>query len=161
MKTGLNLLVWRILTSLPAHAEITRGCAAYWQVSHTPSGTTQKFGHFEARAACKNRINADKCRSAAHATLKDCFRNAWNHRWNEDIRAGRFYAKNCNGDGRIGSKGYTTWDIKQYIENAACSWTSLARPFRVQVAGVITGDKKCGGHVILTEYYEIKPEMCG
>ncbi len=139
-------------------ADITRGCAAIWKIK---VGSTQKeFGRFEARGRCRGKAWANDCRRAARGYAQECFREAWDRRWEEDIRSGAKKPGTCLARGDIRVKNYPVRDLKRDIEWHACAM-NIARPFRVQVIGRTWGDKRCGGEIVVSNTYEIKDEMCG
>lgn len=156
--TVLLALALQAVMAIPAVADITRGCKARWEVQY--GGGARAFGEFESRGRCRSRAYANDCRRAARGYAQECFRGAWNERWNEDVRAGRRKPAGCIGRSNFGVRYYNVTDIKRELERNGCAML-VNRPFTIKLVGRTWGDDRCGGEVVLSTTYGITDEICG
>lgn len=151
------LLAASLAFPVQTHADITRGCKAIWEVR--AGAAKRQFGVFEARGRCRGKAWANDCRRAARGYAQECFREAWETRWDPHIRTGRHTPGKCLARGNIRVRGYQVTDVKREIERHACA-LQKSTPFTVEVIGRTWDGKRCGGELFLSTY-EIKDEMCG
>jgi hypothetical protein len=144
----------------PANADITRGCKAIWEVRYTTE--TKAFGQFSAKGNCRGKAWANDCRRAARSVAQQCFWGHWGDRFNVAVNAGQHSPNKCAptpSSGRNGIETYSVRNLKQAIEQNACS-LNVATSFRVNVFGQTWGDAGCGGEVLISGY-DITDNMCG
>ncbi len=143
--------------SIPAAADITRGCKARWEVRF--GATTVTFADFDVRGRCRSKAYANDCRRAARAYAQECFRSHWNYRWNDDVRRGVLKPPSCLRRGDIGVMSYPLRDVKRAVEFHTCQTTNQ-RPITVLIVGRTYDGERCGGEVLLSSTYGVTEEMC-
>jgi hypothetical protein len=155
------------LGSGPALADITRHCKARWEV-RSPSGASRFFGDFDSHGQCPGKAWANDCRRKARAFAQTCFWDAWANRNSTAIKSGAQKPPHCVGRASFGVRNYSVRDVKRDVEREACKWALReedgdVKPFKsfeVLILGRTSGDKRCGGEVLLTATYEIRTAMC-
>lgn len=144
------LAISLLLASAPAAlADITRGCSGEVHVAVGGSGET--VASIEARGSCKNKAQANDCRTLARKEIDRCIDGLWRDRQKNVL------APECrslaSGTSRAGAK--LTWrHVSSMAEPArltarmaysvCCQLRRDAGKLQVRVSASITGDKKCG-----------------
>ena len=152
------------VASITAEADIYRGCTGILSLG-VVSGTGKVGSHthlqldaFEGRGACKNRLQANTCRTRAKDNIFRCANDVWNQRWNlvgdpNDGRPDEGLPDSCLGRA-TGAKGLGPFkenphgqffDIKHAIEHAGCCrMQPEARSLHLMLTVNSGGDKGCG-----------------
>ncbi len=161
--------------ALPANADTSRGCNARYDLVYllVDGGkfTSEKrlsFGHFTSRGQCRNKFYANDCRREARDLAHSCMQAHWDKRWGiaqteggrkQRIKPGQCLRQRAN----MGPQDYTLNDLKTAIEATVCcsaNAPSFNRYARVRLESRTSGDKRCGRGEVLTQTYEVTPEMC-
>jgi hypothetical protein len=159
----LLLLLPVTLNTVPAQADITRGCNAEYRIQvfkadgRSVTRPEVKLGRFTSRGKCRGKAWANDCRRAARSYANSCMQSHWIHRWSRETPG------QCRRFGSVGPQDYSLKDLKAEIEWYTC-FGGAAPGFRDEVIlklrGVTSGDKRCGGDVALSSNYRVTGEMC-
>jgi len=144
------LTICVFLASAPAAlADITRGCSG--EVRVAAGGIGEAMASIEGRGSCKNKAQANDCRTHARKEIDRCIAGLWRDRQKNAL------APECrslaSGTSRAGAK--LTWrHVSSMAEpgrltarmaySICCRLRPDASKLEVRVITYITGDKMCG-----------------
>lgn len=137
---------------LAVQADITRGCNVVIFSSNSNFVPTHRtLAEIKTQGSCRNKSEANKCRSRAYNAGKSCVNDLWAARWTHSVPLS---CKTLSG-GRTGAR--LVWNgiiaqlpngnnsLKDRIEfESCCRADRLQGSDTVHVKWVATGDKGCG-----------------
>jgi hypothetical protein len=163
------------LPTVPAAADIYRGCAGFFDLRVVGGSgvdnsrpATKNLDQFEGRGQCKNTAQANTCRVRAKDNVFRCANDLWAVRWNllGDPNDGKWdggLPLSCQGRA-TGAKGVGPFkqnpfgqhfDIKYEIEYAACcEMQPTANLLNLSISVSTVGDKGCGNDKAFGAYRE-------